>query len=155
MTTWRRHFCQRFRFIFLTIFLLIYAPELIINCQFEQDIIRNVMTGFYCSVWSIKVIKWWYLSNTHIIDHYSSFLEKRFFPQKFSDKLKCCRTSNFPKLVVRRTSANFSLIRPLDWKSSTKGSQISVRYYTGFHVVEIRPSCGSVLTLAALKLAFD
>ena len=65
-----------------------YAPELIINFQFEQDIIRNVMTGFYCSVWSIKVIKWWYLSNTHIIDHYSSFLEKKIFSSKIFGQVK-------------------------------------------------------------------
>ena len=63
----------------LPIFHLIYAPDIIINCQFEEDILTNVMTGFYCSVWSSKVIKWWYFSNTHIIDHYSYFLVKYFF----------------------------------------------------------------------------
>ena len=72
----------------LPIFHLIYSPELIINCQFEQDILRNIMTDFYCSVWPIKVIKWWCLSNTHIIDHCSIFFAKIFFPQKFSDELK-------------------------------------------------------------------
>ena len=31
-------------------FSLIYTPEKIINCQFEQNILRNLMTGFYCLV---------------------------------------------------------------------------------------------------------
>lgn len=89
----------------------LYPRKKIIKFQFEQNISRNIMTGFYCSLWSIKVIKWWYLSNTHIIDHYSG---KYFFPRKCSDELKFCRTSNFPKLVVRRSTVDFSLIRPLD-----------------------------------------
>ena len=148
MTTKRRHFRQRwFRVsidFLLPIFHLCYAPELIINCQFEQDILINVMTSFYCSVWSIKVIKWWWLSNTHIIDHYSSFLVKIFFPQKFSDKLKFCRTSNFPKLVVRRTSANFSLIRPL----------IKViMMYSKFHLITI-PVVIKAVCYKTLKLSW-
>ena len=46
---------------------------------------RNIMTGFYCSLWSIKVIKWWYLSNTHIIDHYSG---KYFFSTEMFWRVK-------------------------------------------------------------------